>query len=701
METYAEKLLDDYYADGAKKLHKVVNGVLSKFGGIFQKDFDEFYSLANEVLTNICRTYDGRQNFDAYVYSCLSNKIKTEITRRNRLKRQADRMAESLDKPLADDTTTTLGDIIPSSFNLENDVINKSGISLGKNDEKIEKYLNSLTKQQYQVAQCILRGMKPSEIKASLVLTEKQYETILSGMKEHEKIKYLIRGTNSYKYEEKRDKEKEKVKVMEMENKVVTSTAEKTKSTSYSISSICKKLAKHQIRDNHVLQRKSGQWSNLFKSELISDILQGKALTQIIISEEIVDSIRMLWLIDGLQRCTNIEDFVNNAFAISRNVQIYNITYQTEKKDENGEPIYNKDGFPVFENRVFDIRGKKFSQLPEELREKFTDYQIPVLLNLNCTKKEIAYDIARFNRCRPMNVAQNGWTGLEEGYAEFVDNILKMKFFDIDCKHSNYRSSSEKSGMMRRMIVESVMAINFLDDFNKNFGKMCHYLSENANDSTFIEFYALVEKLEEIADENFASIFDTKNSFIWFAVFDRFIKRFPDNVNRFNDFVDEFLKSLHEKKINGESYDDLDEVSTKDRTIVKKRIDHLEKLLLDFLGEVPETSKVEDIERFVSDCVSVNKEDLHNDIDFYNQALDELLVNTVRDGSKLLNSENRPSLLAMVVYSYKHDVDPDDWMEKYAKENNTYFTDQKKNFEFMKKSLEEFNKGKKELGGAA
>mgnify|MGYP006952240232 CR=1 FL=1 len=41
--------------------------------------------------------------------------------------------------------------------------------------------------------------------------------------------------------------------------------------------------------------------------------------------------------------------------------------------------------------------------------------------------------------------------------------------------------------------------------------------------------------------------------------------------------------------------------------------------------------------------------------------------------------------------------DLDEWMEKYAKENNTYFCDQKKNFEFMKKSLEEFNKGKKEL----
>lgn len=696
----AEKLLQSYYADNAKKLHKLVDGILKRFGGIYQKDCDDFYSLANEVLANLCKTYDGKQNFDAYVYSCLLNKIKTEMTRRNRQKRQADRLAESIDRPLTEDGNTKLGDIIPSNFDLEKTVLDKSGIS---SDEKVEKYLKSLTKRQRQVAELIIQGANPGEIKEKLGLTNKQYETAVLGMKEHDKIRHLIRRVGSCKYKEKN---KEDVKIMETENKVVTSTAEKTKSTSYSVSSICKKLARHQIRDNHVLQRKSGQWNNLFKSELISDILQGKSLTQIIISEEIKDDVVMLWLIDGLQRCTNIEDFVNNAFAISRNVQIYNITYQTEKKDENGEIVCNKDGFPIPEIKTFDIRGKKFSQLPEELRDKFMDYQIPVLLNLNCTKKEIAYDIARFNRCRPMNVAQNGWTGLEEGYAEFVDNILKMKFFGVDCDYTNYRTSSEKSGMMRRMIVESVMAINYLDEFNKNFGRMCHFLSENANDSTFIDFYESVEKIEEIADENFAAIFDTKNSFIWFAVFDRFLKKYPEDedASKFTAFVDEFVKTLHGKKINGESYDDLNETSTKDRTVVKKRIEHLEKLMVGFFENNnvdSENCSDDNLEDFIFENVDIDKEDLKDDMDFYIQTLDELLENTVRDGSKLLDLKNRPSLLTMVVYSFKNDVDLDEWMEKYAKENNTYFCDQKKNFEFMKKSLEEFIKGKKELGGAA
>ena len=36
-------ILDSYYADNAKKLHKVVDRILSKFGGLSNKDTDDFY----------------------------------------------------------------------------------------------------------------------------------------------------------------------------------------------------------------------------------------------------------------------------------------------------------------------------------------------------------------------------------------------------------------------------------------------------------------------------------------------------------------------------------------------------------------------------------------------------------------------------------------------------------------------------------
>ena len=157
----------------------------------------------------------------------------------------------------------------------------------------------------------------------------------------------------------------------------MTTTSEKTKNTSYAISAISKKLSRHQLRDNHVLQRSSGQWNNYYKSELIADILQGKALTQIIISEEIKDGITMYWLIDGKQRCTNIEHYLKDGFAISKNVQRYEIEYQTFKKDKNGKEVLNKDGFPIPEQKIFDIRNKNSPNCRKNCAISFWNIRFP------------------------------------------------------------------------------------------------------------------------------------------------------------------------------------------------------------------------------------------------------------------------------------------------------------------------------------
>lgn len=81
-------ILNTYYADNAKKLHKTVDRILCKFGGLSDKDTDDFYSLANEVFADVMKRYDYKQSFDGFLYSCLSNKIMTEITKRNREKRK-------------------------------------------------------------------------------------------------------------------------------------------------------------------------------------------------------------------------------------------------------------------------------------------------------------------------------------------------------------------------------------------------------------------------------------------------------------------------------------------------------------------------------------------------------------------------------------------------------------------------------------
>ena len=72
--------------------------------------------------------------------------------------------------------------------------------------------------------------------------------------------------------------------------------------------------------------------------------------------------------------------------------------------------------------------------------------------------------------------------------------------------------------------------------------------------------------------------------------------------------------------------------------------------------------------------------------------LKDLENNTIRDGSKLLDVANRLSLLAMVAYSYKNDVDLDDWLEDYAAKNNTYHVDQRKNYSHMVNDFKQYQK---------
>ena len=156
-----DQILVTYYSNNAKKLHNVVDKILFKFGGISDKDMDDFYSLANEVFVDVMRRYDNSQPFDGFLYSCLLNKIKTEITRRNREKRKADRMSISIDTPIGDDENCTIGDMIADDFTIEKKIFEEN-----KKEEwrkEVNEYLNSLSPLQRKIAFLLSDNNTPSD----------------------------------------------------------------------------------------------------------------------------------------------------------------------------------------------------------------------------------------------------------------------------------------------------------------------------------------------------------------------------------------------------------------------------------------------------------------------------------------------------------------------------------------------------------
>ena len=181
-------VLDTYYANNAKKLHRMVDKILFKFGGLTYKDTDDFYSLANEVFADVIRKYDDSQSFDGFLYSCLSNKIMSEITKRNREKRKADRMSISLDAPVGDEYGLTIGDILADDFDIEKEIFGEiSAVTF-----KLEKYLAMLSRKQRALLELLSYCYKAAEIQSMLHMTQKEYADTLEGIHSYEKIRTLL-----------------------------------------------------------------------------------------------------------------------------------------------------------------------------------------------------------------------------------------------------------------------------------------------------------------------------------------------------------------------------------------------------------------------------------------------------------------------------------------------------------------------------
>lgn len=184
-----EQILMTYYENNAKKLRETVDKILLKFGGIPDGDVDDFYSLANEVFVDTMRRYDGVQPFDAFLYSCLRNKIKTEITRRNRIKRRTDRMSIPLDTPVGEDEDVTIGDMLADSFTIEGELFD------GRNEgysQRMLLYLNRLSRLQREVLNLDMAGYLPAEIREILHINEKQYADCYDAIRSYRNISVLF-----------------------------------------------------------------------------------------------------------------------------------------------------------------------------------------------------------------------------------------------------------------------------------------------------------------------------------------------------------------------------------------------------------------------------------------------------------------------------------------------------------------------------
>lgn len=84
------------------------------------------------------------------------------------------------------------------------------------------------------------------------------------------------------------------------------------------IQNIKSNIDKGLIKFDHYLQREENQWNRKTKSLFIDTILRGYIINPIIV----IKDNKILSIIDGIQRLSTIRDYINNQFALSKDMDI-------------------------------------------------------------------------------------------------------------------------------------------------------------------------------------------------------------------------------------------------------------------------------------------------------------------------------------------------------------------------------------------
>lgn len=463
---------------------------------------------------------------------------------------------------------------------------------------------------------------------------------------------------------------------------------DKTKKDTYMCYTLLNMFKRGELRKDHPLQRKSGRWANDARDGFVATAIKHEDVDSIKICEQIKNDTVTLWLIDGIQRLTTLENYRNGVFKLGNKVEDPIIYYQIVKIDENEEPVKDDDGNVKYEVKEFDLRGKAYKDLPVQLKEYFDNFPIDVVKHLDCSNKKVGYHIRRYNRQATMNTTETGVTYMDDA-ASYVKEIADTnRFFkDFGC----YKETEKQKSTIYRIVAESVMAMFYLDDWKKQTKQMGAYISNHATEDNFDTLNKNLNRLQNIVIDKCKDLFNSKNSFVWFTLFERF-KAYDLSDDKFGDFLNAFVDELHMKRLpeyDDMSFDDIDiSKSTKDKTVVMKKINFLETLMKKYL-DIKESWKINEysVDSLMHECFG--SEFSEEDIDQFEEVLDDLTLN-VDNTSKLLDEKNRPSLIAIVAYSFRNDIDLDDWIVDYFTNNKLYFNDQMKNYLHMKKDLETY-----------
>ncbi len=235
---------------------------------------------------------------------------------------------------------------------------------------------------------------------------------------------------------------------------------------------LAKEMEKQRILLSHKLQRKEGQWTTKQKSDLIDSLLRKYPINPTyVIKENNTCSV-----IDGVQRLSNIRDYLNNRFSLSKSLE------------------------PVFINEELkEISGKKFSALDEDVQEALKASELQVYELTDCTEKDVSEIFRRLNAGKALTNGQLRVTKESNALREIICSITEHPFMG-----KIITKAQSKKDLDKDIVREIFMLTEMSDDYDfgsfrsKDIDSFIEYYNDNIDMDKVNVLIAALDKLNEV-----------------------------------------------------------------------------------------------------------------------------------------------------------------------------------------------------------
>lgn len=203
-----------------------------------------------------------------------------------------------------------------------------------------------------------------------------------------------------------------------------------------SLQSLVKDMDKGTINLSHKLQRPEGQWNRKQKSDLIDSLLRHYPINP---TYAIVEEDGTLSVIDGVQRLSTIRDYIENGFALSKDMD--SVIINGEEKN---------------------LSGLNFEKLDEDTKSEILNAELQIYRMTQCTETDIREMFRRQNAGKPLN---SKLLRIVKESDEFSDAIYSLANHPFMNKLMS--PAQRKNGTDRDTIVQTFMlvATNQENDF--------------------------------------------------------------------------------------------------------------------------------------------------------------------------------------------------------------------------------------------